>query len=58
MVSPSSPGGSSDYLEGLLQAGQRAPLQKILAATLPELDGLKQARKVRWSIDVDPVSLD
>ena len=42
----------------LLQAGQRAPLQKILAATLPELDGLKQARKVRWSIDVDPVSLD
>ena len=42
----------------LLQAGQRAPLQNLLAAALPELDGLKQARKVRWSIDVDPVSLD
>ena len=42
----------------LLQAAQRAPLQNLLAATLPELDGLKQARKVRWSIDVDPVSLD
>ena len=42
----------------LLQASQRAPLQKILAATLPELDELKQARKVRWSIDIDPVSLD
>jgi primosomal protein N' (replication factor Y) len=42
----------------LLQASQRAPLQKLLAATLPELDELKQARKVRWSIDVDPVSLD
>ena len=42
----------------LLQASQRAPLQKLLAATLPELSELKQARKVRWSIDIDPVSLD
>ncbi|HEY3643843.1 MAG TPA: primosomal protein N' [Gammaproteobacteria bacterium] len=42
----------------LLQAAQRAPLQNLLAATLPELDQLKQARKVRWSIDVDPVNLD
>ena len=42
----------------LLQAGQRAPLQNLLAAALPELGDLKQARKVRWSIDVDPVSLD
>ncbi|HSN18693.1 MAG TPA: primosomal protein N' [Gammaproteobacteria bacterium] len=42
----------------LLQAGQRAPLQKLLAVALPELDELKQARKVRWSVDVDPVNLD
>jgi primosomal protein N' (replication factor Y) len=42
----------------LLQAPQRASLQKLLAAVLPELDELKQARKVRWSIDVDPVNLD
>ena len=42
----------------LLQAGQRAPLQRLLAAALPELDGLKTARRVRWSIDVDPVNLD
>ena len=42
----------------LLQAGQRAPLQKLLAEAVPELAGLKQSRKVRWSIDVDPVSLD
>jgi primosomal protein N' len=34
------------------------PLQKLLATAVPELAGLKQARKVRWSIDVDPVSLD
>ena len=42
----------------LLQAAQRAPLQNLLAATLPELDELKEARKVRWSIDIDPVNLD
>ena len=42
----------------LLQASQRAPLQKLLAEAVPELADLKQARKVRWSIDVDPVSLD
>ena len=37
---------------------QSQQLQNLLAATLPELDELKQARKVRWSIDIDPVSLD
>ena len=42
----------------LLQSGQRAPLQRLLAAVLPELGALKQARRVRWSVDVDPVSLD
>jgi primosomal protein N' (replication factor Y) len=42
----------------LLQAGQRAPLQRLLAGALPELGSLKEARRVRWSIDVDPVSLD
>jgi primosomal protein N' (replication factor Y) len=42
----------------LLQAAQRGPLQKLLAVTLPELDALKTARKVRWSIDVDPANLD
>ena len=42
----------------LLQAQQRAPLQNLLARALPELDELKEARRVRWSIDIDPVSLD
>jgi len=42
----------------LLQAGQRGPLQRLLAGTLPELGTLKEARRVRWSVDVDPVSLD
>ena len=42
----------------LLQASQRGPLQRMLAAVLPELGELKQARRVRWSVDVDPVNLD
>ena len=42
----------------LLQAAQRAPLQRLLAAALPELGALKEARRTRWSVDVDPVSLD
>ena len=42
----------------LLQASQRGPLQRLLAVALPELGELKQARRVRWSVDVDPVSLD
>lgn len=42
----------------LLQSSQRAPLQRLLAAALPEIGGLKQARRVRWSVDIDPVNLD
>ena len=42
----------------LLQAAQRAPLQQLLARSLPLLGTLKEARRVRWSVDVDPQSLD
>jgi len=38
----------------LLLATQRAALQSGLADALPGLQSLKQARRVRWSIDVDP----
>jgi primosomal protein N' (replication factor Y) len=38
----------------LLFATQRAPLHGLLTALLPRLDQLPQARKVRWSLDVDP----
>ena len=41
----------------LLQSGSRAALQKALAAWVPELDALATSRKVRWSVDVDPVDL-
>ena len=40
----------------LIHAPGRRPLQATLAA-LPELAHLPEARRVRWSIDVDPVDL-
>ena len=41
----------------LLQADTRQALHQLLHALLPELEGLKLARKTRWSIDIDPVEL-
>lgn len=39
----------------ILLATQRALLQQALATTLPALIGLRAARRVRWSIDIDPM---
>lgn len=41
----------------LLQAPDRRPLQRLLRATVAGLGALPQARKVRWSVDVDPVDM-
>lgn len=41
----------------LLQAMQRADLHRLLDAWLPPLAQLPAARKVRWSIDVDPMEM-
>ncbi len=41
----------------LLQAQSRAALQRLLSAWAPALEGLKEGRKVRWSLDVDPVEM-
>jgi primosomal protein N' (replication factor Y) len=38
----------------LLEAAERPPLQRLLAAWLPLVEALPSARRVRWSIDVDP----
>ncbi len=40
-----------------LSATQRTALQAALSAWMPQLHALKSARKVRWSLDVDPVDL-
>jgi len=39
----------------LLQADHRALISKTLHQALPALDKLPEGRKVRWSIDVDPI---
>ena len=41
----------------LLHASSVGPLQNLLAALLPQLESLPEARRVRWSVDVDPVEL-
>ena len=38
----------------LAQADSSGPLQRLLAAWIPKLEGIKGQRQVRWSIDVDP----
>ncbi|MCW8918759.1 MAG: primosomal protein N' [Gammaproteobacteria bacterium] len=41
----------------LLQAEQRADLHRLLNSWAVALEGIKEGRKVRWSLDVDPVEL-
>jgi len=41
----------------LLQTSNRSELQQLLKHWVPQLETLKQARRVRWSIDVDPVDM-
>ncbi len=41
----------------LLQASNRAALHNLLNRWAAALEGIKEGRKVRWSLDVDPVEL-
>ncbi len=41
----------------LLEAAERSSLQKLLPGWLQQLRSLPEARKVRWSIDVDPMEM-
>jgi primosomal protein N' (replication factor Y) len=41
----------------LLHAGTHSPLQKFMSTWLPTLETLPEARRVRWSIDVDALDL-
>ena len=41
----------------LLASAERARLQRALSVLAPALYALPEARKVRWSLDVDPVEL-
>lgn len=41
----------------LLQAASAGPLQNLLAGLLPVIEGLPDTRRVRWSVDIDPIEL-
>jgi primosomal protein N' (replication factor Y) len=41
----------------LLECATRAPLQRLLDVWLPLVASLPKARRVRWSIDVDPLEV-
>jgi primosomal protein N' (replication factor Y) len=41
----------------LLEAGERAPLHRLLGAWLPRVEELKTPRDLRWSLDIDPLDL-
>ncbi|HEY8159181.1 MAG TPA: primosomal protein N' [Methylobacter sp.] len=41
----------------LFQSNKRSELHALLNILMPKIEKLKQAKKVRWSLDVDPVDL-
>lgn len=41
----------------LVQTNNRKQLQSLFAQNIAQIEGLKDAKKVRWSIDIDPVDL-
>ncbi|ORU92428.1 MAG: primosomal protein N' [Cycloclasticus sp. symbiont of Bathymodiolus heckerae] len=41
----------------LFESAQRKPLHQFLRTILPAIEKLKTARRIRWSIDIDPVDL-
>ena len=42
----------------ILQSNERSTLQALLATFVPLLYALPESKRVRWSLDVDPLSLD
>lgn len=45
------------HFQMLFQSENRMVLQHFLGRLMPEVESLKQAVKVRWSLDVDPIDL-
>ena len=41
----------------LLSSPERRPLHRLLDAALPDIHALPEARRTRWSLDIDPMDL-
>jgi len=42
----------------LLQCNERKPLHELVAQLIMQLSGLPEAKRVRWSVDIDPVDFN
>jgi primosomal protein N' (replication factor Y) len=42
----------------LVQSGKRGAIQSILQRLLPQIQKLKSAQKVHWSLDIDPMDMN
>lgn len=49
--------GGRQRAQLLLQATRREPLQRLLAVWVSALEQLPGGRRVRWSLDIDPIEL-
>ena len=54
---PMAKRAGNHHFQLLLQNNQRKELQLLLDQLIPAIYALKEAKKVRWSLDVDPVDL-
>ncbi len=45
------------HAQVLVEARERAPLHRMLAAWLPRIEELKPPRDLRWSLDIDPLEI-
>jgi primosomal protein N' (replication factor Y) len=45
------------HMQLLFHAEKRAPLHRLIARLLPWLENAPEARKARWSLDIDPDDL-
>jgi primosomal protein N' (replication factor Y) len=41
----------------MVRSATRAPLHRLMSTWLIELEKLKQSRRVRWSVDIDPMDM-
>jgi primosomal protein N' len=42
----------------LLESPARATLQRFLSEWLARVEELRMSRRLRWSVDVDPIEVD
>ncbi|MCF6252046.1 MAG: primosomal protein N' [Methylococcaceae bacterium] len=57
VTAPMAKRAGNHHFQLLLQNAKRKNLQSLLDQLIPQLYTIKEAKKIRWSLDVDPVDL-